>query len=98
MVVSGGVINVDGITVVREVSTSEVVYIPREEYLIVGFLEYGGKLIRPSSGRASVFHVINKRLMSGQKEHRLVREIEERYGNDLDLLRSDMQLRQGRVN
>jgi len=96
MVVSGDVINVDGITVVREVSTSEVVYIPREEYLIVGYLDYGGKLIRPSSGRASVFHVINKRLMSGQKEHRLVREIEERYGNDLDLLRSDLRLLQGR--
>jgi hypothetical protein len=93
MVVSGGVINVDGITVVREVSTFDVVYIPREEYLIVGYLEYGGKLIRPSSGRASVFHVINKRLKSGQKDHRLVREIEERYGGDLDLLRSDVQLR-----
>src|SRR5262245_46546085 len=53
MVVSGGVINVDGITVVSEVSTFDVVYIPREEYLIVGYLEYGGKLIRPSSGRAS---------------------------------------------
>jgi hypothetical protein len=68
MVVSGGVINVDGITVVREVSTFDVVYIPREEYLIVGYLEYGGKLIRPSSGRASVFHVINKRLKSGQSD------------------------------
>jgi hypothetical protein len=31
-----------------------------------------------------------------QKEHRLAREIEERYSNDLDLLRSDVQLRQGR--
>jgi hypothetical protein len=90
MVVSGGVINVDGITVVSEVSTFDVVYIPREEYLIVGYLEYGGKLIRPSSGRASVFHIVNKRLMSGQKEHRLVREMEERYGNDLDRLRSNV--------
>lgn len=90
MVVSGGVINVDGITVVSEVSTFDVVYIPREEYLIVGYLEYGGKLIRPSSGRACVFHIINKRLMSCQKEHRMVREIEERYGNDLDRLRSSL--------
>jgi hypothetical protein len=96
LVVQGGVINVDGITLVREVSTGDVEYIPKEEYLIVGYVEYGGKLITPSSGRASVFHVINKRLMSAQKEHRLVREIEERYGNDLDLLRSDMRLRQGR--
>ncbi|MCI0336947.1 MAG: hypothetical protein L0226_05180 [Acidobacteria bacterium] len=96
LVEQGGVINVDGVAVVREVSTEGVVYIPKEEYLIVGYLDYGGKLIRPSSGRASVFHVINKRLKSGQKEHRLVRDIEERYGGDLDLLRSDMRLRQGR--
>jgi hypothetical protein len=34
--------------------------------------------------------------MSGQKEHRLVREMEEKYGNDLDLLRSDVQSRQRR--
>lgn len=93
MVVSGGEITVDGVTVVREFSTESVVYFPKEEYLIVAYLDYGGKLIRPVTGRASVFHVINKRLMSGQKEHRLVREIEERYGNDLDLLRSDVQER-----
>jgi hypothetical protein len=95
LVEQGGVITVDGVTVVREVSTDGLVYFPKEEYLIVGYLDYGGKLIRPVSGRASVFHVINKRLMSGQKEHRLVREIEERYGNELDRLRSDVQLRQG---
>ena len=96
LVEDGGIINVDGIAVVREVSTEGVVYIPKEEYLIVGYLEYGGKLISRSSGRASVFHIINNHLKSGQKEHRLVREIEERYGGDLDLLRSDVQLRQGR--
>jgi hypothetical protein len=96
LVEQGGVITVDGVTVIREVSTDGLVYFPKEEYLIVGYLDYGGKLIRPVSGRASVFHIINKRLMSGQKEHRLVREIEERYSNDLDLLRSDVQLRQGR--
>jgi hypothetical protein len=96
LVEQGGVITVDGVTVVREVSTDGLVYYPKEEYLIVSYLDYGGKLIRPVSGRASVFHIINKRLMSGQKEHRLVREIEKRYSNDLDLLRSDVQLRQGR--
>ena len=96
LVEQGGVITVDGVTVVREVSTDGFVYYPKEEYLIVGYLDYGGKLIRPVSGRASVFHIINKRLMPGQKEHRLVREIEERYSNDLDLLCSDAQLRQGR--
>jgi hypothetical protein len=95
LVTQGGIVNVDGIAVVREVSTEGVVYIPKEEYLIVGYLDYGGKLIRPSSGRASVFQVTNNRLNSGQKEKRLAREIEERYGNDLDLLRSDVQLRQG---
>jgi hypothetical protein len=93
LIEQGGVITVDGIALVREVSSDGVVYFPKEEYLIVGYLDYGGKLIRPSSGRASVFHVINKRLMSAQKEHRLVREIEEKYGGDLDLLRSDVQLR-----
>jgi hypothetical protein len=92
LVVQGGEITVDGVTVVREVCTECVVFIPKEEYLIVGYLDYGGKLIRPGAGRASVFHVMNRRLMSGQKEHPLVREIEERYGGDLDLLRSDVQL------
>jgi hypothetical protein len=97
LVESGGVINVDGVAVVREVSSDGDVYIPREEYLIVGYLEYGGKLLRPVSGRAGVFHVINTHLEPhGKKEHRLVREIEERYGNDLDLLRSDVQLRLSR--
>jgi hypothetical protein len=96
LVEQGGVITVDGVTVVREVSTDGLVYYPKEEYLIVSYLDYGGKLIRPVSGRASAFHIINKHLMSGQKEHRLVREIEKRYSNDLDLLRSAVQLRQGR--
>src|SRR5499426_3111160 len=32
------------------------------EYLIVGYLDYGGKLIRPASERAGVFHVINTHL------------------------------------
>jgi hypothetical protein len=83
--------------VVREVSSDGDIYIPREEYLIVGYLDYGGKLIRPVSGRAGVFHIINTHLKPhGQKERRLVREIEERYGNDLDLLRSDVQLRLSR--
>src|SRR5215510_1696983 len=93
MVEQGGVINVDGIAVEREVSTEGVVYFPKEEYLIVGYLDYGGKLIMRSSGRASVFHVKNKRLKSGQKERRLVREIEEKYGRNLDRLRSGVQLR-----
>jgi hypothetical protein len=91
LVESGGVINVDGVAVVREVSTEGDVFIPREEYLIVGYLDYGGKLIRPVSGRAGVFHVINTHLMPhGQKERRLVHEIEEGYGNDLDRLRSNV--------
>jgi hypothetical protein len=93
LVISGGVINVDGVAVVREVSTGSVAFNTKEEYLIVAYLDYGGKLIRPVSGRASVFHVMNNRLHSAQKERRLVREIEERYGGDLDLLRSDVQLR-----
>jgi hypothetical protein len=82
--------------VVSEVSTESVVYFPKEEYLIVEYLDYGGKLIRPVSWRASVFHIINKRLKSAQKERRLAREVEERYGGDLDLLRSDVRWRQRR--
>jgi hypothetical protein len=96
LVAQGGVITVDGVAVVREVSAFDVVYIPKEEYLIVGLLDYGGKLIRPSSGRASVFHIINNRLKSAQKESRLVREIEEKYDGDLDLLRADAQSRLSR--
>jgi hypothetical protein len=90
LVEQGGVINVDGVAVVREVSTEGDVFIPREEYLIVGYLDYGGKLIRPE-GRAGVFRINNTHLMPhGQKERRLVREIEEIYGNDLDRLRSSV--------
>jgi len=86
LVEQGGVITVDGLTLVREVSTDGVIYFPKEEYLIVGYLDYGGKLIRLVSGRVSVFHVINNRLKSGQKEHRLAREIEERYGGEALIL------------
>ena len=78
LVVQGGVITVDGVKVVRSVSTGENHFIPQVEYLIVGYLDYGGKLIRPSTGRAGVFRINNTHLRSfGQKEHRLVREIEE---------------------
>jgi len=91
LVENGGAITVDGVTLVGEVSTEGVVYFPKEEYLIVGSLDYGGKLIMRGSGRASVFHVKNSRLMPhGQMERRLVREMEERYGNDLDRLRSSV--------
>ena len=91
MVVHGGVVTVDGVKVIRKVSTSGNHFIPKEEYLIVAYLDYGGKLIRSVSGRAGVFRINNTNLKSfGQKEHRLVREIEERYGNDLDRLRSNV--------
>jgi hypothetical protein len=93
-VVQGGEVTVDGVKVVRKVSTAGNHFIPKEEYLIVGYLDYGGKLIRPVSGRAGVFRINNGHLKSfGHEEHRLVREIQERYGNDLDRLRSDVQLR-----
>jgi hypothetical protein len=93
LVVWGGVVTVDGVKVVQKVSTNGTHFIPKEEYLIVGYLNYGGKLITPSEGRAGVFRINNTRLKSfGQKEHRLVREIEERYGDDLERLRSGVQL------
>jgi hypothetical protein len=94
LVVHGGVVTVDGVKVVRRISTEEIAYIPKEEYLIIGDLVYGGKLITTGSGRSGVFKVKNGQLKSfGQKEHRLVREIEEIHGGDLDRLRSDVQLR-----
>jgi hypothetical protein len=99
LVAQGGVVTVDGVKVVRRVSTEGNHFIPKEEYLIIGYLDYGGKLIRPVSGRAGVFRINNTHLKSlGQKEHLLVREIEERYGNDLDNLRSDAQLQLRRGN
>jgi hypothetical protein len=89
LIVQGGVVTVDGVKVVRKVSTAGTHFIPKQEYLIVAYLDYEGKLIRPASGRAGVFRINNTHLKSiGQKEHRLVREIEEIYGNDLDNLRS----------
>ncbi len=96
LVEQGGVVNVDGIAVVREVSTEGLVYIPNEEYLIVGYVDYGGKFISRTAGRDGVFHIRNNRLQSARREHRLAREIEERYGGDLDLLCSDIQRRQRR--
>jgi hypothetical protein len=99
LVVSGGVVTVDGVKVVRKASTGGNHYIPKEEYLIVGYLDYGGKLIRPASGRAGVFRINNGYLKSvGQEEERLVREIKEVYGNDLDNLRSGVQSRLLREN
>lgn len=99
LVADGGVVTVDGVKVIRKVSTAGNHFIPKEEYLIVGYLDYGGNLIRPSTGRAGVFRINNGRLKPfGQKEKQLVREIEETYGNDLDNLRSNLQfrLRQGK--
>jgi hypothetical protein len=94
LVVYGGVVTVDGVKVIRRVSTNANHFIPKEEYLIVGYLDYGGKLIRPVSGRAGVFRINNTHLKSfGQEEEQLVREIEEIYGNDLDNLRSNLQFR-----
>jgi hypothetical protein len=88
MVSDGGVITVDGVIVVRGVSTDNVFFIPKKEYLIIAYLNYGGKLIQQGTGRAGVFRINNTRLKSfGENEHRLVREIEERYGGDLDRLR-----------
>src|SRR5262249_4772957 len=87
----GGVITFDGDTLIEELSSEGVAYFPNEEYLIVGYLDYGGKLIMRGSGRASVFHVKNSRLRPyGQMWRRLVGEMEEKYGNDLDRLRSSM--------
>jgi hypothetical protein len=91
MVSEGGVITVDGVFVVRGVSTDDVLFIPKQEYLIVAYLNYGGKLIQLGTGRAGVFQVKNTHFKSfGEKEHRLVREMEERHGNDLDRLRSNV--------
>jgi hypothetical protein len=91
LVVWGGVVTVDGVKVVQSVNTDGNHFIPNEEYLIVAYLDHGGKLITPVTGRAGVFRINNTRLKSfGQKEHRLVREIEERYDNDLDRLRSNV--------
>jgi hypothetical protein len=91
MVSEGGVITVDGVFVVRGVSTDDVLFIPKQEYLIIAYLNYGGKLIQLGTGRAGVFQVKNTHFKSfGEKEHRLVREMEERHGNDLDRLRSNV--------
>jgi hypothetical protein len=91
LVVSGGVVTVDGVKVRQSVNTDENHFIPKEEYLIVAYLSHGRNLITPVTGRAGVFRINNTHLKSfGQKEHRLVRQIEERYGNDLDRLRSNI--------
>jgi hypothetical protein len=97
LVVQGGAITVDDMTVVRKVSSNQVIYIPKEEYLIVGNLEFGGKLFTPASGAAGVFQVKNNNLKSfGPERHRLVREIKDRYGDDLGYLRAGVQSRLGR--
>lgn len=98
LIVSGGEITVDGFRVIRAISSDEVDYIPNEEYLIASHLDYSGKIIFPAAQAAGVFHIKNTDLKPlGHKQHQLVREVKEIYGNNLDRFRSDIQLRlQGR--
>lgn len=95
LIVSGGEIIVDGVRVIRAISSDEVDYMLNEEYLIASGLDYGGKVIFPIALAAGVFRVENTSLKPlGHKEHRLVHEMEEMYGNDVNRFRSDIELRQ----
>lgn len=94
LIVSGGEITVDGFRVIRAISSDEVDYIPNEEYLIAAALDYGGKVIFPVAQAAGIFRIENTNLKPlGHKQHQLVREVEEMYGNDVDRFRSDIELR-----
>lgn len=94
LIVSGGKITVDGVPVIRAISSDEVDYVPNEEYLIASYLDYGGKVIFPASLAAGIFRIENTNLKPlGHKQHQLVREVEEMYGNDLNRFHSDITLR-----
>jgi len=89
LIVSGGEITVDGVRVIRVIGDYGVDYIRGNEYLIASKLEYGGKVILPIAQAAGVFRIENTSLKPlGNRWKKLVREVEERYGNDLDNLRS----------
>lgn len=94
LIVSGGEITVDGVRIIRMISSCGVDYILNEEYLIASHLDYGGKVIFPVAQSAGVFRIENTNLKPlGHKQHKLVREVEEMYDNDIDRFRSDVELR-----
>ncbi|HEU0172813.1 MAG TPA: hypothetical protein VFV58_01000 [Blastocatellia bacterium] len=91
---TGGSVTVDGI-VIETLDDDPILLIQGKEYLIAGDLE--DKIISPVAMVDGIFRVEDTKLKPlGDKNRRLVCEVERMYNNDLSRLRSDMQLRHGR--
>ncbi len=96
LVVHGGTVTVDGVRVTRAIANGDTYYNLGSEYLITAHLDYGGHLVRPTSGAEGVFRIENTTLKPlGSEQRQLVRDLRRLYNNDIDQLRSDSQLRHG---
>lgn len=97
LVMPGSVVTVDGVRVVRAIDGFALS--KKQEYLIAAKLACGSKLIIPVADSAGVFRIENNNLSSlDRREHELVREVEQVYGNDLGRFRSDVRMRPRREN
>jgi len=91
---TGGSVTVDGI-VIETLDDDPILLIQGREYLIAGDLE--DKIISPVAMVDGIFRVEGTKLKPlGDKNRRLVGEVERMYNNDLSRLRSDVQSRHGR--
>ncbi len=92
-----GTITVDGIRIESVVTRDKFVLDPQGEYLIAAYLDCEGKLIRQVAQSAGVFQIEYTTLKPlGQRHLELVREVDQKYGNDLARFRTDIQSRQMR--
>jgi hypothetical protein len=95
LVLQGGVVDVDGVKVVRVFTNGEPSLTLNGEYLIPAKLEYGGKQMTPISGTESIFKVDGAALRPlGHKNGQFVREVQDTFGNDLSRIRSHVQFSQ----
>jgi hypothetical protein len=89
----GGSATVDGI-VIKTLNDDPILLIQGSEYLIAADLTCKGKFINPVAMVDGIFRVEGTKLKPlGDKNCRLVGEVERMYKNNLSSLRSDVQLR-----
>src|SRR5215813_1157207 len=89
----GGSATVDGI-VIKTLYDDPILLIQGSEYLIAADLTCKGKIINPVAMVDGIFRVEGTKLKPlGDKNRRLVGEVERMYNNNLSSLRSDVQLR-----
>lgn len=93
---TGGSVTVDGV-VIETLDDDPILLIQGREYLIAADLHCEGKIITPVAMVDGIFRVEDTKLKPlGDKNRRLVGEVERMYNNNLSSLRSDVRLRRGR--